>query len=153
MKRILTVLMVGVMIWLGFAAVPGNSQPPDAVRANNVRVFMRVKLKHARQVLEGLAIEDFDKIAKSSQEMSLLSLASNWQVLQTAKYVEHSRDFRRAADRITEAARKGNLDAATLGYVEMTMRCVDCHKYVREVRIGSLDTNRINDRNTPVLLR
>ena len=51
-------------------------------------------------------------IAKTSQAMSLLSQATNWQVLQTEEYLQQSRDFRRAADASTEAAKKKNLDGA-----------------------------------------
>lgn len=137
MRRSLVVLFVGVICLSVILSGSGHTQPPDPVRVNNVQTFMKAKLRHAQDVLEGLAIEDFDKIAKSAQEMSLLSRASNWQVLQTPKYVEHSEEFRRAVDRIIKAAKDGNLDAATLGYVELTMRCVDCHKYVRSSRIGA----------------
>ena len=50
--------------------------------------------------------------------------------------MEHSVEFRRTADAITAAAKKKNLDGAALAYVDMTMKCVNCHKYVRGVRIS-----------------
>ena len=112
----------------GFFIGSGQSEEP-----NKVRDFMRVKLSHSEKVLEGLTIEDFDLIAKNAQAMSLLSQATNWQVLQTAEYLEQSRDFRHTADALTEAAKKKNLDGAALAYVELTMKCINCHKYVRRV--------------------
>jgi hypothetical protein len=78
-------------------------------------------------------------MAKSSQEMSLLTLAEQWQVLQTADYLHESMAFRRSADAITAAAKKKNLDGAALAYVEMTMQCVKCHKMVRHSKMASLD--------------
>jgi cytochrome c556 len=101
--------------------------------------FMRVKLKHSQLVLEGLVLGDFDKIAKNSQDMSLLSLAETWQVLQTPEYVEYSRKFRAAADALSDAAKKKNLDQATQLYNRVTTRCVECHKYVRDVRMAKAE--------------
>ena len=114
-------------------------QKPVDPRPNAVSKFMQVKLRHSQSVLEGLALEDYDRIAKHSQEIALLSQATNWQVLQTPKYLEHSMEFRRTANSLTEAARKKNLDGAALSYVEMTLKCVNCHKYVRRIRNASHD--------------
>lgn len=108
----------------------------DAQESDKVAVFMRAKLEHSQKVLEGLTLEDFGKIAKHAQEMSLLSQASTWQVLQTPEYHDRSVEFRRSVDAITEAARKKNLEGAALAYVDATMKCVSCHKYVRRVKMS-----------------
>jgi hypothetical protein len=99
--------------------------------------FMRVKLKHSQLVLEGLVMGDFDKIAKNAQDMSLLSLAESWQVLETPQYIQYSRKFRADADALADAAKKKNLDLSTQAYNRVTVRCVECHKYVRDVRMAS----------------
>ena len=103
--------------------------------SDKVAIFMKAKLEHSQKVLEGLTLEDYDKIAKHAQEMSLLSQASTWQVLQTPEYHDRSVEFRRSVDAITEAARKKNLEGAALAYVDATMKCVSCHKYVRKVKM------------------
>lgn len=123
----------GVAAAVVVAAVSSYGSKP-----NEVGTFMRAKLDHSKKVLEGLALEDYAMIARESQEMSLLSQATNWQVLQTAEYLEQSQDFRRTADALTEAAREKNLDGAALRYVELTMQCVNCHKYVRKTRIAAI---------------
>ena len=97
---------------------------------------MRAKLVHSQKVLEGLTLEDFNLIAKHAQELSLLSQAAQWQVLQTPDYLHQSREFRRVADRLTESARQKNLDGATLAFTELTTECVHCHKYVRRTTRG-----------------
>jgi hypothetical protein len=104
-----------------------------------VKTFMRAKLSHSQSVLEGLTTQDFDKIAKGAQEMSLLSLASQWQVLQTPEYVRRSGEFRREAGAIKAAAEKKNLDGATLAYLKATLSCIECHQYVRTVREARLE--------------
>lgn len=120
---------------LMFAAVFSSSVPAQ----DNVAVFMKAKLKHSQEVLKGLATEDFDMIAKNSQAMSLLCEDEIWMVLQTPEYRERSTEFRRSVDAVTEAAKKKNLEAAALGYVDVTLKCVNCHKYVRKVRMARLE--------------
>ena len=107
----------------------GEAEPP-----NQVGPFMRAKLAHSQHLLEGITLGDYEMIAKHGQALSLLAQEATWRVLQTPEYLQHSAEFRRAADALTEAAREKNLDGAALGYVDLTMRCVNCHKYVRDVR-------------------
>ncbi|MGE0609240.1 MAG: hypothetical protein AB7O62_19265 [Pirellulales bacterium] len=128
-KSIAFCLVLGVL-GLAWANRAEPQQP------NNVAKFMRAKLDHSEKVLEGLALEDFDMIAKHSQDISLLSLAANWQVLQTPEYLHQSAEFRKLTDDLTKAAKEKNLDGAALAYVGMTMKCVSCHKYVRGVRMA-----------------
>ena len=125
------VLAIGTVL---FAAFQGEGKPK-----NDLRDFMHAKLTHSQKVLEGLTSNDFDLIAKHAESLTELSLASNWQVLQTEDYVEQSREFRRASSAVRDAAKKKNLDGAALAYVDMTMKCVNCHKYVRGVRIANLE--------------
>jgi len=99
---------------------------------DRLSAFMRAKLTHAEKTLEGLTKGDYELIAKHSQAISLLCEDELWSVVQTPEYQERSKEFRRSVDAITEAARKKNLEAATLAYVNATMNCVTCHKYVRE---------------------
>ena len=133
MKKLVIAVALGVIaVVVGagvFAAAVESEQPAS------LRDFMRAKLSHSQKVLEGLTSGDFDLIAKNSQAMSLLSQESNWNVLQTKEYLERSQDFRRTCDSMTEAARKKNLDGAALAYVDLTMKCINCHKYVRGVQM------------------
>ena len=95
---------------------------------------MRKKLVHSQKVLEGISTDDLETVAKHAQELSLLSQEANWRVLQTPEYLEHSIEFRRAANAMTKAAKDRNADGAALAYLDVTMKCVTCHKYVRGVR-------------------
>lgn len=106
-----------------------SSDSPDGVDA-----FMRAKLKHSQQVLEGLTTEDYEMIAKNAGQMEVLSQEAAWQVLQTPEYRQQSLEFRRSTRALKEAAQKKNLDAAALAYVDVTMKCVRCHQYVRKVQ-------------------
>ena len=138
MRRLLGITVAGCGVALvAFGLFAARADQPEF--PNNLRDFMQLKLKHSQLVLEGIVMADFDRIAKNAQQLSLLSQATNWQVLQTPDYLQHSTEFRRAADALTAAAKKKNIDGAALAYMEVTMKCVNCHKYVRAVRMASLD--------------
>jgi hypothetical protein len=126
-KAMMTV--VGVMM-LGSIVPSSSAQKPD------LRDFMRAKLSHSQTILEGLVREDLDSVANEVNKLKLLSLDSSWQVLETPEYLNFSRQFRADADVLQEAAKKHKLDAATAAFNKVTTRCVECHKYVRGVRMA-----------------
>jgi hypothetical protein len=114
--------------WLVGVDVAGAAgEQPD-----QVAVFLRAKLAHSQNVLEGLALEDYDLIARGAHDLALASQASSWQVLQTEDYARQSAEFRRSCDALRTAAKAKNLDGAALAWMEVTMKCVQCHKYVRD---------------------
>lgn len=115
---------------VGLSTIRGQ----DAPRPDDVAVFMRAKLDHAQHVFAGLALADFDRIARGANELALASQASSWQVLQTPDYARHSAEFRRSCEALRSAARAENLDGAALAWMEVTMKCIQCHRYVRDER-------------------
>ena len=123
--RIWACSISATLLAVALADEPGPK--PDAVAD-----FMRAKLGHSQHVLEGLALEDYDLIARGAQELALASQASSWQVLQTEEYARQSADFRRSCDTLRGAAKARNLDGAALAWMEVTMKCIQCHKYVRD---------------------
>jgi hypothetical protein len=116
------------------ATVASAQEAEDPAPTDGVITFMRAKLDHAQHVLEGLTTDDFDMIAKGAGQMEVLSQEAAWQVLQTPEYRQQSGEFRRATRALKDAALKKNLDAAALAYVDVTLKCVRCHEYVRHVR-------------------
>lgn len=120
-----------IVMALGFATV-APAADPEPLRPDDVAVFMRAKLGHSSEVLEGLSLADFDKIRRGGQLLALASQASSWQVLQSEEYARQSVAFRRACERLEQAATEKNLDAAALAWMDVTMKCVQCHRYVRD---------------------
>ena len=50
--------------------------------------------------------------------------------------LQEADEFRRIVDKMQKAAKEKRLDGATLAYVDMTMSCVECHKYARNVLVA-----------------
>jgi len=139
--RKLAYTAVVLLLTVGFPALSGygdekksGDEPPKKVRD-----LMRKKLENSQKVLEGIAVNDFKLIAKHADELIDLSKQVEWRVLKTPQYEIHSNQFRRSAETLIKDAKDKNLDAAALTYMEMTLTCVRCHKYVREERMTRLD--------------
>ncbi|MBI3862868.1 MAG: hypothetical protein HY290_13340 [Planctomycetia bacterium] len=101
-----------------------------------MKMFMRKKLESSQSVLEGLAVEDFELIAKGARQLKTTSAAAEFMVVHDPMYAQHADEFRRIVDKMEKAAKEKRLDGATLAYVDMTLSCVECHKYVRNVLIA-----------------
>jgi hypothetical protein len=123
-------------------ALSGDSGLPNKVPSQDskkVSELMRKKLQHAQKVLEGIALNDFEKILEQADALMQVSKEVEWKVLRTPRYEVQSNEFRRALETLQEKATQKNLDGAALGYVELTLTCVKCHKYVREAGMTRLD--------------
>ena len=125
-------IAVAVALTLAGAVAVVPAAEPEPLRPDDVAVFMRAKLDHSSEVLEGLSLADFEKIRRGGQLLALASQASSWQVLQSEEYARQSVAFRRACERLERAAAEKNLDAAALAWMDVTMKCVQCHRYVRD---------------------
>ena len=112
-----------------------KSAKKDAEQATPARQglskFMRMKLEASQKVLAGLALEDFELIQEGAEQLEEMSVAEKWRVSNDALFREHSVDFQKVARRLVKNGKDGKLDAAALTWLEMTMQCIECHKWSR----------------------
>jgi len=101
-----------------------------------LKAFMRKKLEASQSVLEGLAVEDFDLIERGARQLRATSVAAEFMVINDPLYAESAADFTKIVDKLVKAAKEKRLDGSTLAYLDMTMSCVECHKYVRNVLVA-----------------
>ena len=139
--RKIAYLMAVLLVTVGFPSFTGYGEEQKTADdpPKKVRDLMHKKLENSQKILEGIAINDFKLIAKHAEELIDLSKQVEWRVLKTPQYEIHSNQFRRSAETLIKDAKDKNLDAAALTYMEMTLTCVRCHKYVREERMTRLD--------------
>lgn len=129
MKRsnLIVAALLGVLaIWLATS----QGQQPKKERS----IFMRMKLHHAQQVLNGIAVGNFETVETNAVALALLAKNAEFQLMNSPEYRRYSDAFRRNAQTLAQRARDKNLDGAALSYVQLTLNCVDCHKHIREVR-------------------
>ncbi|MFM1802648.1 MAG: hypothetical protein RJA81_2000 [Planctomycetota bacterium] len=96
--------------------------------------FMKMKLEYSKNLLEGLTVEDFDKIKANAKALKAMSQAAEWEVPEipnVQEYLTYSADFQRLCDELVRASDRKSIDGTTLNYVQLTVNCVKCHQYVR----------------------
>jgi cytochrome c556 len=140
MMKIFRRSLVIFLVLAGFCASVGRGDNLD--KPSKTAELMRKKLKHSQGVLEGIALNDVDKIAENADQLITISHQAEWVVVKTPQYELFSNQFRKSAEGLVKNAKAKNLDGAALDYVDMTMTCVKCHKYVRETRGVRRDDDR-----------
>ena len=132
---------VGVT-WFMAGTDPVNSQEPPVKKLPapkldlDQRKFMRKKLEASSQILEGLATENPALITQGARVLAEMSDAEHWNVQNDVMYRQLSSEFQRTATGLRDAAETNNFDAAALKWIDTTMKCIECHKFVRGTRIA-----------------
>ena len=130
MKKAISIVAIAILAT--YFALLNAAETTDTQRSVvNVKALMHRKLESSQSLLKGLAVEDYKLLGKQAQTLQLLSLDAGWNVVQTKEYARISDEFRDAAKKIGRASKEKNLDAAGLGYFQLTMSCIDCHRHVR----------------------
>ncbi len=117
-------------------APKAESQLKPSAKKLAMKAFMRKKLSSSQNIIEGLALEDFELIERGAKDLRAMSAAAEFMVSNDPLYKEHSDDFRKVVTKLEKAAREKRIDGATLNFMDMTMSCVECHKYVRTILIA-----------------
>lgn len=131
--QMLVVALAGVMAGTAYVCTVAQEAPPQKGPTSN-QLLMRDKLSFATRALEGLSMEDFDKIAEAGNMMGIISRAAAWHIIPTEQYSRMSKNFQEQARDMERHAKEKNLDAASLDYVRITLTCVQCHDYIRDNR-------------------
>ena len=133
MFRKQSIVVIGALV---AAAVLGQRYTCAQPELKNV---MKVKLAYTQSILEGLAMEEFDKVKRGGENLAALSRADAWNVHKTPEYVKFSKDFQDVADALVKDAAAKKLEACTLDYVQLTMLCVKCHTHTRKIGVAIND--------------
>jgi cytochrome c556 len=77
---------------------------------------------------------DLETARGQAFRLKAVAETADWNVMSTPDYARETEEFVRATDRLLRAAETRNLDAVALAYVQVTLSCVRCHRYVRSHR-------------------
>lgn len=129
-------LAIGLAGW-GWRSTVAADKPVE--KLSPTKTYMRAKLQDCQHVLEGLTTEDFKLVQKGAEHMQLMSRATEWTVIEGPVYAQLSGEFRRCCEDLIKRAKEKNTDAAALSYMQLTMACINCHRYVRSTRVAMQD--------------
>jgi hypothetical protein len=130
-----------VLATLGFAswlwlvptsAASGQEQKGPEAAESQPSVWMRKKLDYSRNILAGLASEDFDKVVTNAQAMQGMSRFEGFLRGKMPGYRTQLEVFQDANEQIIKQAQKDNVEGAALAFTQLTISCVNCHKQLRE---------------------
>lgn len=108
-------------------AAPARQQPGERQR------FMRQKLSMVNKIVEGLATEDFDMVARGGKELAELAESAMWVSDRDPYYGHYSSNFQQAVRGLIDAANSESASKVTFAYVHVTFSCTACHQHVRNV--------------------
>jgi hypothetical protein len=123
-----------VLPWTHAQEKPKKEEP-----APKDLTVMKRKLTHAQGVLDGLALQDFDKITKHADGLIEARKDATWLINDTEAYLRYSNTFSEHLQKMKKAAKDKNIDSATLAYLDMTLTCVKCHEHLRSTKRKRVD--------------
>jgi hypothetical protein len=107
-----------------------GSQGPE------LQSVMREKLARAQKILEAVVTSDWPSLETNSRELEQLTKDPRWMVLNYPEYARHSGAFVRAVQALHTAAAQRDLEKTPKAYVNVTLQCVECHRYLARARIA-----------------
>ncbi|MCA9053584.1 MAG: hypothetical protein KDA75_07090 [Planctomycetaceae bacterium] len=110
-----------------------DDAPPAATE---LQAFMRKKLEASNQILEGLTTDDLGMVKDGARQLNELSRAERWRVSNDPIYRQFSGDFRETTQQLIKAAEDGNADRAAMKWMDATISCLDCHRFVRGMHVA-----------------
>jgi hypothetical protein len=129
---------IAFALLVAVVALPWHGQADAQPKTKNAPVkkspVMVRKLQHAQGLLRGIAVQDFDALIKESDALIDCRNEVTWRLDETEQYLAHSNAFLEQLQKLKSAAGKKDIDAATLGYLEITRTCIKCHEHLRATR-------------------
>jgi hypothetical protein len=109
----------------------GLSQPEHTLDPEKEIMWRKLDLAH--DALDALALDDFEALEAYAVDLAALSESGEWLETSDDQYRKESALFRKSARELGEAARARDTNAAALAYVDLTLRCIRCHRLLGSV--------------------
>jgi len=116
--------------------VLGAIDQANAQTAATTRV-MRQKLVDAQGVMAAVVTGNWVELERRSKALAKAVDDPAWLVFRTPEYAKQGEAFVRALNDLADTAASRDSDGASLAYVALTMRCIQCHRYVARARIAA----------------
>jgi hypothetical protein len=134
MKRYLAILLG--MLLVGFVSAQGLEEPliepfPDS-EAKPFNFWMDVKLEESQKIFAALTKADFKTLVSSTKKLSALSELEGFVRNRTPGYRTQLRSYQFAIQEIEQQAKRESIEGVTLGFQQLTLSCVNCHRQLRE---------------------
>jgi len=135
---LVTSMGVALMGLAGVAAAvepaPQDQAAPkkEAAEKQEPSFWMKQKLTYSQNMLNALAMEDYELLSKNAAAMKGLGTIEYFVRQKPEGYRTHLKTFQFSVEELLRNAEEKNLDGATLAFTQMTISCVNCHKQLRK---------------------
>lgn len=109
---------------------------------NSLRRFMRQKLQASTLILEGLCTDDLSLVSDGAGTLLKMSHEEKWRVSNDMMYRRYSREFESAAEELQKEADAQDIHGSSLAWVNVTMKCLKCHEWVRNTVIADSEVTQ-----------
>lgn len=113
-------------------AVADDSRQPD----ESLSAFMHTKLDASNRILEGLVTDEMKKVRSGADQLLQMSEAAQWRASNDMLYLQYSRTFRESVVALRDKAGQGSVDGVALSWMDVTLNCIRCHEWVRNVMVA-----------------
>jgi len=96
-----------------------------------VHRFMRQKMQASNLILEGLCTDDLKLVNDGAQTLLKMPNEAKWRVSNDLMYRRYSTEFMQAVEELQKEAQSNDINGASMAWVNVTMKCLKCHKWVR----------------------
>lgn len=96
-----------------------------------ISFWMSVKLEESQSIFAALASSDYETITKSAEGLRTLNKIEGFVRYGDPDYRNQMRSFEFAVNQISKQAKAKNIEGVVLGFHQMTLACVNCHKQLR----------------------
>lgn len=128
------------VIFLGLAIVSaqlaenatGKGRPAVATESTKFSVWMDVKVDESQKVFASLARADFKGIVASTEKLKTVSKLEGLVRRNAPGYRTQLRAFEFAVGEIQRQAKRENIEGVTMGFNQLTLSCVNCHRQLRQ---------------------
>jgi len=93
---------------------------------------MNVKLQTSQKIFAALTEADYETILESTNTLKMLSTLEGFVRRRDPRYHTQLRTFEFAVEEIQRQAKKENIEGVVLGFNQLTLSCVNCHKQLRD---------------------
>jgi len=109
------------------------ARPQEVEEPKEFDFWMTAKLRESQAIFAGLASADYQAIAESANTLSTLSKVERFVRKRNPDYGVQLRTFEFATAEIEKQANEENMEGVVLGFNQLTLSCVNCHKQLRDV--------------------
>ncbi|MCA9231604.1 MAG: hypothetical protein KDA57_13215 [Planctomycetales bacterium] len=128
-------LAVVLVVGASLAWAQGRRDSATEVLAEDEDSFsfwMEAKLKKSQDIFAALTEGDYQGIVENAASLKTLSQVEGFVRKRNPEYRTQLRAFEFALYEIQKQAEKENIEGVVLGFNQLTLSCVHCHKQLRD---------------------